>query len=235
MSPKTVSVLQKELDFLYRVSRSVTGIDIDDVLHELVVLAEDITGADSVLIYLLDGKHTQLTLRASKNPHAGLLKNIMMKLGEGITGWVAQHQKPVVISRRAFDDHRFKQFTDLPEDKYEAFLSVPIVNKHGVVGVINVQHKESHVHTPMEVNLLTAMGRLVGGTVENAVLIEQTLELKEALEMRKVLDKAKGIIMKKRGLSEDEAYQLLRNESMKQRKSLKQIAEIVITAENMGM
>ena len=80
----------------------------------------------------------------------------------------------------------------------------------------------------MEINLLAAIGKLVGGVVENALLIEETLSLKEALELRKVVEKAKGIIMKRRNIGEDEAYAILQKESMDTRKSLKEVAEAIL-------
>ena len=83
----------------------------------------------------------------------------------------------------------------MPEDKFEAFLSVPIINKRGVAGVINVQHEKQHTHTEAEINLLSAMGKLVGGAVENALLVEETLELKDALELRKLMESRQKCIL----------------------------------------
>lgn len=222
--------LKKELQFLYRVAQTVHSLEINELLKEIVKLASQITRADSCLIYILDKNRQELVLRASKNPHKDLLQRITMKLGEGITGWVAREKKPVAISEGAARDPRFKFFRSLPEDKFEAFLSVPIINKVGVVGVINVQHKQKHIHKQMEINLLEAIGKLVGGAVENALLIEESLSLKEALKLRKLIERAKGILMKMNSLNEDEAYRMLQKESMNSRKSLEEVAEAVILA-----
>src|SRR3989344_2574968 len=194
---KTIKDLEKELKFLYRVTSSVHSLSIDELLKEIVRIAVLVTKGDSCLIYVLNKENNELSLRASKNPHPLLLKKIKMKLGEGITGWVAKEKKVVAISSGAEKDSRFKFFRSLPEDRFEAFISVPIVDKHGVRGVINVQHIRPHPHSNMEVNLLTAIGKLVGGALENAILIEESLALKEALELRKSLDKAKAILMRK--------------------------------------
>ena len=158
-----------------------------------------------------------------------------MKIGEGITGWVAGEKKPVILSEKAYKDPRFKKFSSLPEDRYEAFLSVPIINKKGVVGVINIQHKKKHKYSDMEINLLTAIGKLVGGAVENARLIEETLELKEALEMRKLVERAKGILVERKHLTERDAYRILQKQSMETRKSLKEIADAIILAEQLNI
>lgn len=230
-SQSKIKELKKELRFLYRVAQSVHSLEIDNLLKEIVQLASEITRADSCLIYLLDKKKQELVLRASKNPHRDLLQRITIKFGEGITGWVAREKRPVAISRGAAKDTRFKYFRSLPEDRFEAFLSVPIINKIGVVGVINIQHKKLHVHSSMEVNLLSAIGKLVGGAVENAILIEETLSLKEALDLRKLIEKAKGILMRRNNLNEDDAFRKIQKESMNSRKSLKEIAEAVILAD----
>lgn len=223
-----VAKLQKELALLYRVTRDVFRLELDEVLKEIVSVAEEVSAADSVLVYVVSGSARDLVLRASKNPHPALLQQVSLKQGEGITGWVASQQQPVALDQGAGQDPRFKYFRNLPEDRYEAFLSVPIVGKRGVVGVINVQHQRPHAHSEMEVNLLTAVGRLVGAAVENALLIEETLALKEALELRKLVERAKGILMKRRSLDEEEAYKLIQRESMDRRKSLKEICEAIL-------
>lgn len=221
----------RELSLLYKVAQSVHSLEIDELLKEIVKIATAVTQGDSCLVYVLDPKKQELVLRASKNPHPDLLRKIKMKIGEGITGWVAREKRPVAISSRANKDPRFKFFRSLPEDRFEAFLSVPIMNKHGICGVINVQHKKKHLHSKMEINLLTAIGKLVGGAVENALLIEESLALKEALEIRKNIERAKGILMRKSKLTEEEAYRVLQRESMNTRKSLKEIAETIILAD----
>lgn len=227
----TITELKKELNFLYRVAKNVHSLELTELLAEIVDIATAVTHGDSCLIYVLDSPKKALILKASKNPHKILLEKISMQLGEGITGWVAREKKPVAIAKGASRDGRFKFFRSLPEDRFEAFLSVPIINKKGLVGVINIQHKLAHKHSKMEVNLLTAIGKLVGGAVENALLIAQTMELRDALELRKVIEKAKGILMQKKSISENEAYTTLQKESMNLRKSLKEVAEAVIIAD----
>lgn len=225
--------LKKELSFLYRVAQSVHSLEIMELLKEIVKITSEVTKGDSCLIYIYDPKKKELVLRASKNPHRNLLSKITLKLGEGITGWVAKEKISAVIDRNAYKDPRFKAFSNLPEDRFEAFLSVPILNKNGIAGVINVQYRKEHKHTKSELNLLEAIGKLVGGALENAILIEESLALKEALQLRKLIEKAKGILMKIKKISEDEAYKLIQKESMNTRKSLKEIAEIIIISQNL--
>src|SRR6267154_1872585 len=53
---------------------------------------------------------------------------------------------------------------------------------------------------------------------------------KSALEDRKVIDRAKGILMKLKGLTEDEAYVLLRSTAMREKKKIGEIAQSIVTA-----
>jgi signal transduction protein with GAF and PtsI domain len=161
----------REAEILHQISETLSGnLDLDAVLRDIMELAEQVTKADSCLIYLLTSHRDELVLRASKNPHPKLIGRIRLGLGEGITGWVAQQGRPVAIASNASDDPRFKWFHNLPEDRHQAFLSVPIIVKHEVIGVINLQHKHPHRHRPHEVALMTTMGRQVGGAIETARL-----------------------------------------------------------------
>lgn len=237
MPPKTFMNLlnaklkqkEKELAIVYEVAQMLVNLDLDSLLKEIVRLATKLTNADSCLVYLLDESEKTLVLRASKNPHTNVLGTIKMKLGEGITGWVAKEQEVVVIERDADKDPRFKFFSTLPEDQYEAFLSVPILNRKGTVGVINIQHKKSQVYEKGTVELLKVVGKLVGGAVDNARLLEESLALKDALATRKLLEKAKAILMKS-GLTEDDAHRRIQKQSMNQGKSVRDVCNAIIMA-----
>src|ERR1051325_3103992 len=174
---KTLDLAGQELRILHQISQSISStLDLDQVLRQIVDLVIDVTHGDACLIYLLDDAGENLVLRASKNPHPRLIGRIAMRVGEGITGWVAQEVQPLACPRPASKDTRFKVFHTLPEDKYEAFLSVPIVAPptDKVIGVVNVQHRKSHKHSDAETTLLSIIGHQVGGAIENARLYQET-------------------------------------------------------------
>jgi len=99
---------------------------------------------------------------------------VVLKVGEGITGWVARENQTVAIKARAYKDPRFKSFDVLPEDRYEAFLSVPIIYKGKAVGVVNVQHKSQQDYSAETVNLIDMIAKQVGGIIEHARLFDET-------------------------------------------------------------
>lgn len=219
----------REFELLSAIVDSIAyNLDLDAVLRQIIDIVYQETIADSIFLYVYDELSAQIILRASKNPHPALLGKISLNLGEGITGWVAEHKKAVEIDKNASDDRRFKFFHDIPEDRYEAFLSLPVTFRGKLIGVINAQYKKPKEHSKEQIRLLSIIAKQVGGALENARLVAESNALKDALEVRKLVDQAKGILIKRDGLSEPEAYAHLQKLSMKHRKSMKEIAEAVI-------
>lgn len=219
----------RELAILLSITDSIAyNLDLEAVLGEIVEIVHRETIADSIFLYVYDEHSAQVILRASKNPHPSLLGKVSLNLGEGITGWVAEHKKAVEIVKNASDDRRFKFFHDIPEDRYEAFLSLPITFQGKLIGVINVQYKKPKKHSKEQIRLLSTIAKQVGGALENARLVAESQALKDALAVRKLIDQAKGILIKRDGLTEPEAYSHLQKLSMKHRKTMKEIAEAII-------
>ncbi len=220
------------LEFLHELGSRIAAADpLHDVLHRVVEFATSIVRCDACLIFVVQGE--KLVLRASKIPHAELLNNLDMQLGQGITGWVAEHREPVAIAKNAASDARFKTFKDLPEDSFEAFLSVPLLSRGKLVGVINVQHKKPHEHTQREMQLLSTIGFLVGAEIEMARLEVEREELSDRLETRKVVDRAKGILQRDLKIDEESAYAALRKQSRQKRRSMRELAEAIVLSDEL--
>ncbi|MBI3320224.1 MAG: GAF domain-containing protein [Candidatus Omnitrophica bacterium] len=157
-------------------------LDLQAVLQRILELVSQVTAADACLLYLLDESAQRLQLRASRPPHPESIGRITLHVGEGLTGWVAKERRAIIIGRDAFADPRFKEFQQLPEDRYEAFLSVPITARDRLVGVINVQHREPHRYSAETVALVETIGRLVGGAIANARLYQEARQRRRELE-----------------------------------------------------
>jgi signal transduction histidine kinase len=169
-----------DLSLLHRVSRIVTSeLSLDEMLGKIVGLTAQSTGCDACLIYLVESSTGEFVLRASQVPRAQDLYDVRVKPGEGVTGWVAEHQSVVALSSRASEDPRFKSFSTLVEDTYEAFLSVPLVNKGRTIGVINVHHRERHQHSSQEISSINFIGEQMGSAIAKSLLEEENARLSE--------------------------------------------------------
>ena len=220
------------LEFLHRISVRFGDADPwHEVLDQIVEFFNCIVGADSCFIYGLEG--AQLVLRASKNPHPESVGNIRIPVGEGITGWVAARREVVAIAQGAMRDRRFRRFRQLPEDGFEAFLSVPILAGGRLIGVLNLQHRKCHEHSPQEIKLVATVGHLVGAEIERARLDSEVTKLTGQLETRKLLERAKGILQRDLGLTEEQSYLKLQQESRRRRIPMKQVAEAVVLSDDL--
>lgn len=186
--PKTKDLLaslqrtEEQLKLFQKISRfMVREMSLQEVLQGVVSLVVEFMACDSCLIYLIDGE--DLVLCASNRPHPSEIGKLRLKLGEGLTGWVASQRRLVSISREAYRDPRFKSFRDLPEDSYEAFLSAPVIARNRVVGVINVQHREAHQHTGSEMELLATVGEQVGCALVLARMAPTAVEAANHVEL----------------------------------------------------
>lgn len=151
---------EQEVRLFQQISRfMVRDLAVPEILQGINKLIVDYMHCDSCLIYLIDGQELVL---CSSNRSPGALGKVRLKISEGLTGWVARERRLLAITREAYADKRFKKFTALPEDTYEAFLSAPILARGRVVGVINVQHRNPHQHTGGEMELLTTVAEQIG-------------------------------------------------------------------------
>ena len=237
----TFEMENDQVSLLHRISGILSSeLSLDEQLGEIIGLTAQVTGCDACLVYLIETESHEIVLRASQVPHARDLGTLRMKVGEGVTGWVAEHKSVVALSRNAGSDRRFKRFPGLIEDTYEAFLSVPLVNRGEITGVINVHHRREHEHTPDEISLLTFVGEQMGGAISKSVLEEQnemlrreTEEMRLQLETRKLVERAKGILQSRHNLTEEEAYLTLQRQSRQRRKPMKEIAEAILLSDDL--
>lgn len=227
-----LSVKNLELDMLHDIGNRIAAAadPLPEIFGRVVEVISAVVESDSCFVYVVEGD--ELVLRASKNSHTEVVNRLKLRVGPGIAGWVAEHKRPIAVGRDAARDPRFRPFNELSEDLYQAFLSVPVLSRDKLVGVINLQHRQTHEYSQREIHLISTIGFLVGAEIEMARLEGENSELSEQLETRKVIERAKGILQRDVQLSEEEAYITLQRHSRQKRKSMKEIAEAIVLSED---
>src|SRR5258708_34141092 len=105
---------KSQVELLHEISNIVSSnLSLEKMLQELIGLAVNVTDCDACLVYLVDKGRKEIVLRASQLPHAKEIGHIKLKMGEGITGWVAQNKAVVALRAKAAADSRFKCCTRL--------------------------------------------------------------------------------------------------------------------------
>jgi uroporphyrinogen-III synthase len=173
---------EQQLHLLQQISRFMArDMPLAETLASVVSRVVEFMHSDSCLLYLLEGQ--ELVLVASNQPRPDSIGRVRLKLTEGLTGWVARERRLLTISRECYRDPRFKFFSDLPEDTFEAFLSAPIMVRGRVAGVINVQHRDPHFHSGGEMELLTTVGEQMGCLVALALTEYKGLNTAQVLDL----------------------------------------------------
>ena len=158
-----------ESEALRRVGEATgSAFDTEEMLKVTADIAIRITETDSCQVYLIDKARHELVLRAADESFAHMVGKIRLKMGEGITGWVARERKPVLVSQEAYKDHRFKSFPEMHEGEYESMLSVPLVTRGEILGVINVRTRRPREYTQNQVRLLSGIANQVAGAIEKS-------------------------------------------------------------------
>lgn len=220
------------INFLHQVTNRIAAADsLHVLLNEIVEFVSDLVSCDSCFVFVRESE--DLVLRASKNAHPEVLDSLKIGLGQGITGWVAECGEPVVLTSGAFRDPRFRTVPGLPEDSYEAFLSIPISTRGRVVGVINVQHIQPYDFTPREIKIISTLGHLVGAAIEMERLEQEVTLLSDKLAARKVVERAKGVLQRELDMTEEEAYATIQKQARQRRKSMKEVSEAILLTDEL--
>lgn len=219
---------RKYLETLTKISRAITSdLYLEDILKLIVNLTAGVMQAKICSLWLLDEDTMDLKIRATQALSQEYLKERSLKVGEGVVGLVAHEKKPLVITDVS-KDKRYKEKKLAEKENLVSMLSVPMLVKDRVRGVINVYTVKPYNFTKSDIDLLSAVANQAAVAIENTELMVKTKVIQEELETRKKVEKAKGILMKERHLSEEEAYDLIRKSSMNKRVSMKEIAEAII-------
>ena len=218
------------IDALSKISEAITSdLYLEDVLKLIVTLTANVMKAKICALWLLDKNAQELKIRATQSMSKEYLRGRSLKVGEGIVGLVAKEKKPVIIPD-VVKDTKYKEKKLAEKEGLVSMLSVPMMVKNRVIGVINCYTTTFYKFTKGDITLLSTVANQAAVAIENTELIVKTKIIQEELEARKKTEKAKGILMKEQNVSEEDAYNLIRKSSMNKRIHMKEVAEAIILA-----
>jgi signal transduction protein with GAF and PtsI domain len=222
---------ERHIEALTRISKAITSDRyIEDILRLVVTVTAETMRSKICSLWLLDDSDHALKLRATQSMSEDYLKERSLKIGEGIVGQVALTRKarsvPSVLKE---PDYKEKELAR--KEGLVSMLSVPMVVKDRVIGVINCYTSYPHKFTETEKNVLITVASGAAVAIENTELMVQTRVIQEELESRKLIERAKDILMTQRGLSGTDAYRWIQKRSMDTRKSMREISEAIVLTE----
>ncbi len=219
------------------ISQAITSeIYLEDLLKLIVMVTAKVTGVTICSLWLIDETVTppQIRLKATQAIAPEYVKDRSLNLNEGVVGYVATHKRPLII-KNVLRNRRFKEKEMARHLGLVSMVGVPLMLKDDkVIGVLNCFTAEPYDFSETEVNLLTAVANQAAVAILNTELMVKTRVIQEELETRKLVERAKEILMQRRQMKGEEAYRWMRKRSMDKRKSMRQVAEAVLLSDELN-
>lgn len=224
---------EEQIKALSKISKAIASeLYLEDILRLIVVVTAQAMASNICSLMLIDEKEKELVIRATQSISEEYNKKPPLRIGEGIAGKVAKENKPLTV----------KDVTKEKEYKYQgiakkeglcSLLCVPLAVKGKTIGVINCYTPEPHIFTETEIDILTSVANQAAVAIENTELMVKSRVIREELEARKRIERAKGILMKEEDLTEEQSYLKIQKYAMGNRKTMREVAEAIILAQDM--
>lgn len=198
-------VLNMKIDQLEKINEAAhlvnSNINLDDLLQNIIDVSVDIAGADRGTLYLVEKDKNQLW---SKIAIGNQPKEIRLKVGEGLAGWVAKSGETVNIED-AYSDERFDMSYDNASGyQTKSVLCYPVKNKDGeVISVLQLLNSKNGTFSKLDEDILDSLSTHVALALQNSDLVEQLLKAERVSSLNKMTnflieDIKKPILISKR-------------------------------------
>ena len=163
------SIQPDQLQRLYRVGKVIhSTLDQQEALGLIVREAVGLVGATTGSVVLINPTDRLLEIQAAYGLPDGS-SELKLRVGEGITGWVAQHGKPALVPD-VREDARYVQIHDHTRSE----LAVPLEVNGSVRGVINVDSDQLNAFSETDLALLTELASQAATVIHNAFMYERS-------------------------------------------------------------
>ena len=231
---KAAKARARRIEALSEISKAViSDLYLEDILKLIVTVTAEVMHSKICSLLLLDEKKGELVVKATQSVSQAYIKKPPIKLGEGIAGRVAAEGKPI-MSKNVKKDPLYVNRKIAVKEKLCSLLAVPLAVGGKVIGVLNCYTSKPHRFTKEEISVLTTVANQAAVAIRNTELMINSRIVKEELESRKVIERAKDLLMQQKHLSGQEAYRLIQKQSMDSRRSMREIAEAILLAREMG-
>ena len=228
MKKHTKKQISRQIESLAKISSAIVSNQyLNEILQLIVTISAEMMNSKICSIMLLNEEKQEMTIEATQSLSDLYIKKPNIKIGQSISGKALAQKEPIsVLDVTKEKDYQFPAIAK--KEGIVSMLSVPMLVKGKAIGVINSYVAYKHVFTDDEIKILQAVANQAAVAIENTKLMEEMLAARENLETRKLVDRAKGILMKENNIDEDKAYRIIHKKSMDTRRPMKEIAEAIL-------
>lgn len=226
----------KYIKALMDISRAINSdLYLEDLLKLIVLVTAQVAGLKICSLWIVDESENYpvIRLKATQAIDQEYVKDRAIFMNEGVVGHVASTKKPMVI-KDVLNEPLFKEKEMARKLRLISMLGIPLIVKNDhVVGVLNCFTEQPHDFTENEICMITAVANQAAVAIYNQELIVKTRVIQEELETRKLVEKAKEIIMMRKNISGQDAYRSIQKHSMNTRKPIREVAEAIVLSEKL--
>jgi signal transduction protein with GAF and PtsI domain len=234
MEKITPEIYDKHIKALMDISRAITSdLYLEDILKLIVMVTAKVTGVEICSLWLIDESVTpsKIRLKATQSIDPDYVKDRSLNMDEGVVGFVATHNRPLII-KNILKEPRFKEKDMAKKLGLASMVGVPLqIQDEKVIGVLNCFTAGFHEFSETEVNLITTVANQAAAAIINTELMVKTKVIQEELETRKLVERAKEVLMRRRKMNGNDAFRWIQKKSMDSRKSLRLVAEAILLSE----
>jgi GGDEF domain-containing protein/putative methionine-R-sulfoxide reductase with GAF domain len=168
----------QELTIFHDVAKALTSsLDLDSILQTIMEKMAEYFRPDTWSLLMVDDEHSELYFAIAVGPAAEALKNVRLKVGEGIAGWVAKHGEQLVVPDVAADPRFAKRIDESTQWETQSIICVPLRSKLSVLGVIQLVNVDMSQFSEQELFFLQSLCDYAAIAIENARWVERIQEL----------------------------------------------------------
>lgn len=144
--------------------------DLDETISNIVDIVAQRAQSDVCSLYLLEDDQQTLTLRATRGLDAAAIGTVKLKIGEGLTGKVAEEKRLLAIEEPQ-NHPQYRYFAETGEEKFHSFVGIPLFDRSFPIGVLVIQTRQARVFSEEEQATLMTIAFQVASIVVNARLL----------------------------------------------------------------
>lgn len=236
MNKSTLHTYDHYIKALMDISQAITSdLFLEDLFKLIVMVTAKVTGVSICSLWLIDEGESPplIRLKATQSFEPEYIKDRTLRLHEGVVGYVASTQRPLVIDD-VLANERFKEKEMARRLGLVSMVGVALQGKDDkVIGVLNCFTTKPHVFSKTDINMLMAVANQAAVAIHNTELIIRTNVIERELITRKLIERAKEILMHRKKLTGEDAYRWIQKRSMDTRKSMLEIAEAIVLSDDL--
>ncbi|MBU3933349.1 MAG: GAF domain-containing protein, partial [Candidatus Omnitrophica bacterium] len=184
------------VEALTKISAAITSdLYLEDILKLIVTVSAQVMSSKICSLMLLNKSGKELEVKATQSVSEEYNKKPNIRLGKGIAGMVVKDGKPITVLDVRKDPRYINRSVAIKE-KLCSLLCVPLIFKSRIIGALNSYTTKPHKFTKNEIDVLKSIANQAAIVIENFRLVVESKVIKEELEARKTIERAKGILMR---------------------------------------